>query len=140
MTALPERIGIALRPIRAGRHRSRLAALAPAATIGLRSPMFGDGAFMPVKYAGRGVGENVSPPLKWTGVAENAAALVLVIEDEDVPLPRPLVHTVAVIDPALGQVDEGLLRPGTPGVRFPVMEHITIASTSSRRARPFPTM
>ncbi|MFN3003746.1 YbhB/YbcL family Raf kinase inhibitor-like protein [Mycolicibacterium wolinskyi] len=118
MTALPGRIGIALRPVRAGRHRSRLAALAPASTIELRSPMFSDGAAMPVKYAGRGVGENVSPPLKWTGVPEHTGALVLIIEDDDVPLPRPLMHTVAVLDPTLSQIDEGSLQPGTPGLRF----------------------
>ncbi|ORX01496.1 hypothetical protein AWC29_22880 [Mycobacterium triplex] len=34
------------------------------------------------------------------------------------PLPRPLLHTVAVIDPALDHVAAGSLRPGTPGIRF----------------------
>ncbi|MEN4475467.1 YbhB/YbcL family Raf kinase inhibitor-like protein [Mycolicibacterium cosmeticum] len=118
MTGLPERIGKVLRPVRAGRHRSRLAALAPAWTIELSSSMFSDGGAMPGKCAGRGVGDNVSPPLRWSGVPEHTAALVLVIEDEDVPLPRPLMHTVAVLDPAVGQLDEGSLQPGTPGLRF----------------------
>jgi phosphatidylethanolamine-binding protein (PEBP) family uncharacterized protein len=118
MMDLPERIGRALRPVRAGRHRSRWAALAPASTIELSSPMFSDGDAMPGTSAGRGVGDNVSPPLRWSGVPEHTAALVLVIEDEDVPLPRPLIHTIAVLDPAVGQLDEGSLQPGTAGVRF----------------------
>lgn len=118
MTSLRELLGKALRPVRAGRHRSRLAALAPASTIALSSPAFSDGGAMPVKCAGSGVGGNVSPPLCWAGVPESTESLVLIIEDEDVPLPRPLIHTAAMLDPALSHMDEGALQPGTPGVRF----------------------
>ncbi|WP_029106350.1 YbhB/YbcL family Raf kinase inhibitor-like protein [Mycobacterium sp. URHD0025] len=118
MTALPELIGKALRPVRAGRDRSRLAALTPVRTIELSSPAFNDGGALPVRFAGKGVGDNVSPPLRWAGVPERTAALVLIIEDEDVPLPRPLMHTVAVLDPSLDHLDEGSLQPGTTGLRF----------------------
>ncbi len=44
--------------------------------------------------------------------------LVLIIDDVDVPLPRPLLHTVAVIDPAVDRVAAGALQPGTAGTRF----------------------
>ncbi len=44
--------------------------------------------------------------------------MVLIIDDVDVPLPRPLLHTVAVIDPTLDGVTAGALRPGTAGIRF----------------------
>jgi phosphatidylethanolamine-binding protein (PEBP) family uncharacterized protein len=43
---------------------------------------------------------------------------VLIIDDVDVPLPRPLLHTVAVIDPTVDCVGAGLLQPGTDGLRF----------------------
>ncbi|CDP86268.1 YbhB/YbcL family Raf kinase inhibitor-like protein [Mycolicibacterium senegalense] len=113
-----EAIGTALRPVRAGRNRSRLAALAPPLSLGLSSSAFRDGGAMPDRYGGRGVGENLSPPLRWTEVPANTAALALAIEDEDVPLPRPLMHTVAVLDPTLDHLDEGSLQPGAPGLRF----------------------
>jgi hypothetical protein len=43
---------------------------------------------------------------------------VLIIDDVDVPLPRPLLHTIAVIEPTLDGVAAGLLQPGTAGIRF----------------------
>ncbi|MEY8017857.1 YbhB/YbcL family Raf kinase inhibitor-like protein [Mycobacterium sp. HUMS_12744610] len=36
----------------------------------------------------------------------------------DVPLPRPLLHTVAVIDLTVDGVTAGALEPGTAGIRF----------------------
>jgi hypothetical protein len=44
--------------------------------------------------------------------------VVLIIDDVDVPLPRPLLHTVAVIDPTVDSVQAGSLRPGAAGIRF----------------------
>jgi phosphatidylethanolamine-binding protein (PEBP) family uncharacterized protein len=44
--------------------------------------------------------------------------LVLIIDDVDVPLPRPLLHTVAVIEPGVQDVETGALQPGTSGMRF----------------------
>ena len=44
--------------------------------------------------------------------------MVLIIDDVDVPLPRPLLHTIAVIDPTLDHVDSDSLQPGTQGMRF----------------------
>ena len=43
---------------------------------------------------------------------------MLIIDDVDVPLPRPLLHTVAVIEPGVQDVDAGALQSGTPGMRF----------------------
>ena len=42
----------------------------------------------------------------------------MIIDDIDVPLPRPLLHTVAVIEPGVHNVDTGALQPGTAGIRF----------------------
>lgn len=43
---------------------------------------------------------------------------MLIIDDVDVPLPRPLVHTVAVIEPEVAEVGTGTLQPGAAGIRF----------------------
>ena len=113
-------IGRLLRGVRAGEHRSRLAGAAFAAPydITVTSTAFSDGGSMPVSSAGKGVGDNTSPQLRWTGVPAATQQLVVIIDDVDVPLPRPLLHTVAVIEPGVQDVDSGALQPGTPGIRF----------------------
>jgi len=55
---------------------------------------------MPVRCAGRGVGDNVSPQLSWDGAPEDTQELVLIIEDPSAPLPRPFVHAVVTGIPA----------------------------------------
>ncbi|MEZ0364375.1 YbhB/YbcL family Raf kinase inhibitor-like protein [Mycobacterium sp. pUA109] len=113
-------LGKLLYRVRAGARRSPLAAAefdAPDA-ITVRSAAFTDGGPLPPSSAGEGVGDNVSPALTWTGVPPEAGQVVLIIDDVDVPLPRPLLHTVAVIDPTVDGVAQGALQPGTPGFRF----------------------
>lgn len=73
---------------------------------------------MPAPSAGKGVGDNASPPLGWEGVPPGTRQLVLVMDDVDVPLPRPLLHTIAVLDPTLGGVAGGALLPRTDGMHF----------------------
>jgi phosphatidylethanolamine-binding protein (PEBP) family uncharacterized protein len=82
------------------------------------SPSFVDGAVIPTRHAGRGVGDDVSPALAWSGAPEDTRAVVLVVEDDDVPLPRPLWHTVAVLDGNVDHLDEGALRPDAADVVF----------------------
>ena len=65
-------IGQLLRPIRAG--EKHLASNDPAirsvpATLTVSSPAFEPGGAIPSRYAGRGVGDNISPGLSWSGVA-----------------------------------------------------------------------
>jgi phosphatidylethanolamine-binding protein (PEBP) family uncharacterized protein len=113
-------IGRLLRNVRAGEHRSPLAGAGFAAPydITVTSAAFTDGAAMPVSSAGKGVGDNASPQLRWTGLPPATRQVVLIIDDVDVPLPRPLLHTVAVIEPSVQDVDTGALQPGTAGMRF----------------------
>ena len=73
---------------------------------------------MPASSAGKGVGYNISPALGWTGLPPGTRHVVLIIDDVDVPLPRPLLHTIAVIDPTLDHVTAGSLQPGCAGMRF----------------------
>jgi phosphatidylethanolamine-binding protein (PEBP) family uncharacterized protein len=113
-------LGKLLRRFRAGEARSPLGGTkyAAASTIALTSTAFTDGGAIPQKHAGKGIGDNVSPALQWTGVPAAAKQLVLIMDDVDVPMPKPLMHTIAVIQPGLGGLAEGELRPGATGVRL----------------------
>jgi hypothetical protein len=84
----------------------------------ITSTAFVDGAALPKVSAGKGVGDNTSPQLSWAGVPAGTRQLVLVIDDVDVPLPRPIVHNVAVLDPTITHVETGALRPGTAGIHL----------------------
>ena len=52
-------------------------------TFTLTSPAFEDGGRIPAKYTC--AGENVSPPLEWSGVPEGTKSLALIMDDPDVP-------------------------------------------------------
>jgi phosphatidylethanolamine-binding protein (PEBP) family uncharacterized protein len=109
-----------LRGVRAGAHRSPLAGSgfdAPE-SVTVASSAFPDGGAMPASSAGKGVGDNISPPLRWAGLPPETRQVVLIIDDVNVPLPRPLLHTIAVIDPTVDGVDAGSLQPGAAGMRF----------------------
>ena len=58
------------------------------------------------------------PALQWTGVPADTKQLVLMMDDLDVPMPKPLMHTIAVLEPDIGGLAEGELKPGTTGVRL----------------------
>jgi Raf kinase inhibitor-like YbhB/YbcL family protein len=95
-------------------------------TLDLRSPAFADGAQMSA--------ERSSPPLAWTGIPAGTKMLALVIEDVDVPLPRPFVHAVAYgLDPvttalAAGELDDARVPLGLNSAR----------GTTYRPPRPIP--
>jgi len=113
-------LGKLFRRVRAGAHRSPLAGsgFAAAESISVTSPAFTEGGAMPRSSAGEGVGDNTSPALRWDGLPPDTRQLVLIIDDIDVPLPRPLLHSVAVIEPTIAGVAAGSLQPGTTGMRF----------------------
>ncbi|MGB8407713.1 MAG: YbhB/YbcL family Raf kinase inhibitor-like protein [Mycobacterium sp.] len=94
-------VGRLLRPLRADQARSPLAAAGFAApqTITITSPDFTDGGPMPISSAGHGVGDNNSPELRWIGVPSGTQQLLLVLDDIDVPLRTPLIHSIAVLEP-----------------------------------------
>jgi len=81
----------------------------------LRSRSFDHLGAMPLehhaKYAG---GQNVSPHLAWNPPPTGTAQLLLVVEDTDVPTPKPAVHCVVLIDP-----DVRSLAPGALAVKEP---------------------
>lgn len=54
-------------------------------TLKLSSPAFADGGEIPSKYTCEG--QDVSPPLAWSGVPAGAKSLALVVDDPDAPDP-----------------------------------------------------
>ncbi|WP_078058479.1 YbhB/YbcL family Raf kinase inhibitor-like protein [Mycolicibacter icosiumassiliensis] len=87
--------------------------------ITVTSAAFGDGHQIPLRHAGNGLGDNISPPLSWSGVPANAAELVLIVEDPDAPLPRPIVHALATaITPSARSLTESELNPDTGSARI----------------------
>jgi len=85
--------------------------------IALSAPAFADGGEIPARYCGRFIGENVSPALNWGEPPAGTAALLLVIEDLDVPTTVPGIHLIAQLAPCAG-VPDGALNAGAPGVEF----------------------
>jgi phosphatidylethanolamine-binding protein (PEBP) family uncharacterized protein len=108
-------IGRRLRGRRAAWTYAGRPELAAPAALTMTSPSFGDGGAIPLRHSGRGRGENVSPALAWSGVPSGTVQLLLLMEDPDVPLGRPIVHTLAVVEPDTGAHDEAARESsGTP--------------------------
>jgi Raf kinase inhibitor-like YbhB/YbcL family protein len=63
-------------------------AMAKEATMTLKilSPAFAENASIPAKYTCEG--DDVSPPLTWTGVPEGTKSLALIVDDPDAPDPK----------------------------------------------------
>jgi Raf kinase inhibitor-like YbhB/YbcL family protein len=81
--------------------------------IEVHSDAFSDDGTIPVRYSGEG--ENVSPPLRWSGVPEEARELVLICEDPDAPMPKPYLHWImAGIEPQVDELPEALSKERKP--------------------------
>jgi Raf kinase inhibitor-like YbhB/YbcL family protein len=115
-------IGRVLRRVRAlERHavRNQPALVGVPEVISLKSDWFQDGGSMPLCSAGEGVGENISPPLTWSGVPPKTVELAIILEDADAPLPRPFVHLIAYrIAPDRSCFTEGALGREARGMAF----------------------
>ena len=55
-------------------------------TLRLTSSAFADGGSIPSKYTCEG--QNLSPPLAWSGVPDKTNSLVLIVDDPDAPDPK----------------------------------------------------
>lgn len=83
----------------------------------LTSPAFIHGHEIPVQYTGDG--NDISPPLEWTGVTKDVKSLVLIVEDPDAPDParpqRTWVHWVLYdIPPSARSLKEGAREADLP--------------------------
>lgn len=82
--------------------------------IELRSAAFNDHALIPDRHSYEG--GNVSPPLEWGGIPDEAAELVLLCEDPDAPSGTFTHWVVTNISPNTTGVAAGELPEGaTPG-------------------------
>lgn len=123
MNATIERgLGTILRRVHAGQHylawnHPVLATLPD--VINLNSPAFADGQLIPQRYAAPGIGENLSPPLNWSNIPPDTAELILIMEDPDAPLPRPVVHALVLgIPPNTTGLPESAFTPPTPPIHL----------------------
>jgi Raf kinase inhibitor-like YbhB/YbcL family protein len=81
----------------------------------LTSEAFSDGEEIPVRHGGCPPGENVSPPLAWSGVPAAAEALALVVVDPDA---GDFLHWgVFDLDPGLTGLTEGEVPDGAVEAR-----------------------
>lgn len=55
-------------------------------TFKIMSPAFADNASIPAKYTCEG--DDISPPLTWSGVPEGTKSLALIVDDPDAPDPK----------------------------------------------------
>ena len=95
--------------------------------ITVTSSAFNPGAKIPRKYTGEG--EDVSPPLAWSGAPADTKEFALICDDPDAPRPEPWVHWVLYGIPAdrnslpegnAGGADEGKTSFGKIGYGGPM--------------------
>jgi Raf kinase inhibitor-like YbhB/YbcL family protein len=90
----------------------------------LTSSAFAGGQPIPQRHSCEG--EDLSPPLSWTGVPEGAASLALIVDDPDAPR-GTFTHWLGWgLDPVVGGLEEGEAAPeegrndfGVTGYRGP---------------------
>jgi len=76
-------------------------------SLTLSGSAFGHDEPIPLRYSGDG--EDISPPLSWSGVPEGTAELALICDDPDAPTPQPWVHWVIYgMSPTLTGLPEGV--------------------------------
>src|SRR3712207_1399813 len=81
-----------------------------AAKLALTSPAFAPGGRIPEKHAC--TGDNVSPPLSWSGVPSGTEELALTLEDPEGPR-GTFVHWVLWgVEPRRAGLEEGTIPPG----------------------------
>ncbi len=76
----------------------------------LTSPAFPEGLMIPAKYTCDG--DNMSPPLKFSGVAPAAKSLALIVDDPDAPLGTWVHWLVWNIDPKTQSLEDGQIPIG----------------------------
>lgn len=89
-------------------------------TMHITSPAFDHQGMIPAKYTCEG--SDISPPLAWGNIPENAKSLVLIVDDPDAPDPaaprRTWVHWILYdIPPSLTSLAEGAADHLPPGIR-----------------------
>ena len=101
-------------------------------SLSVTSRDFKDGEPMPREHAGKRVGgKNLSPHLTWSAPPPGTTGLLLVVEDLDVPISKPAVHCLVLIDTSLLDSPNDL-PPGALSAREPAAGVRILRSTISR--------
>ena len=74
----------------------------------IMSAAFQEGGMIPVKYTCDG--QDISPPLSWNGVPDNARSLALICDDPDAPMGTWVHWVVYDIPPDQTGFEEGISR------------------------------
>lgn len=93
-----------------------------AMALNITSPAFADNASIPRKYTCEG--EDISPPLQWSGVPAGTKSLALIVDDPDAPDPKApkttWVHWVLYNIPPTGTgLPENEAKAGVPKGALP---------------------
>jgi phosphatidylethanolamine-binding protein (PEBP) family uncharacterized protein len=100
--------------------------------LSVTSRDFAEGEPIPLGHVGRRIGgKNLSPQLAWSAPPPETTELVLVVEDLDVPMSKPAVHCLALIDPARLDAPDRL-PPGALSAREPAAGVRVLRSTIGR--------
>jgi len=93
---------------------------------------FEEGESIPLEHAGKRVGgKNLSPHLTWSPPPPETTELLLVVEDLDVPMSKPAVHCLVLVDPS--RLDSpNHLPPGALSGRAPAAGVRVLRSTIGR--------
>jgi phosphatidylethanolamine-binding protein (PEBP) family uncharacterized protein len=122
-SGLAQALGRLLRPLRSGDAGSAAndPVLRRLPSFALHSAAFADGAPMRPPHVDAAA---LQPPLSWDNLPAGTREIALIVEDIDVPLPRPLVHALAYgIDPGAGSLEAGAIprlghpHEGDPAIR-----------------------
>jgi Raf kinase inhibitor-like YbhB/YbcL family protein len=102
-------LGFLLRKKRAGEGMSiqHYKELKTDRQFSLFSRSFSNGKEIPDLHAGLGRGANVSPELHWEGVPNGTKQFLLVIEDIDVPMEKPILHGIILFSQGIFEISEG---------------------------------
>ena len=81
-------------------------------SLTVRSSAFDNNTRIPEKYTGDG--QDISPPLTWSGVPEGTKELALICDDPDAPMAEPWVHWVIYkLPPDCTGLPENVPKTGT---------------------------
>ncbi len=75
-------------------------------TISVNSPAFQEGGLIPAKYTCDG--DDISPPLKWTGIPEGTKSLALISDDPDAPVGTWVHWVMWNIPPSVRELAENV--------------------------------
>jgi Raf kinase inhibitor-like YbhB/YbcL family protein len=88
----------------------------PGGSLALKvvSPAFSHGEPIPAKYTCDG--ENISPPLEWTGIPRRARSIAVICDDPDAPSGLFTHWVLYDVNPSVSAVAEGSSAGGKEGV------------------------